>query len=1325
MRQYSSLLVVGAGFLLMCLLTSQLQGSVTVLSKSSSSVRLRFEAEWTEHRDHDNGTAYSQWSANGIDGIVSYGGMKFPSEGFTILLPGETTPHVRIAHRTSIQRSSHPLPPAPVRANSDTGQHQLIHFNGISNFRGYLLGEFQVLPVTYDQGRVTLVTEAEFVIRWDPPAGKVSEGTRSALERSILQQGVIVPDKLVKPERHSLRKSTAVSAIDRSGTWYTISVNETGMYRLSYDYLQSQEIPVAGEDINLIRMFAPPNFGLPLETARGATLEEIGPALQEIPIQVIDSDDDGVFNSGDAIEFYGQASSRYTVKNNRSVEYIQNPYETVNVYWLNLPDGTSEAEGLRLEQRSITEGGPVHETTRGLYHFEEDLNNFFNSGLEWFGRTFFGTRDEHSYTLELPGILPDSSADIEVRVARGNSNTRNDFSIYLNGTSLGRTTIASGESAIAVRTVSEHLPGGNTVLDATENILRIRSQSTDPAAEGHLDYIDVRYLQSLTYPENSSQYRFFTRSRTGLHTYRVSDVSADEVTVMNVTNPSEAHIIPTTSAQNGILFPVDFGADPSVKEIVVVRNDAGQRPESIEAVSSFEQPILRRNDLRVDYLVITAEEFIEEARRLAEFRSSYNDPRGASLNARTVTVQSIYNEFSGGVQDPRALRNFITYVYHQWQGEAPLQYVVLFGDGDYDYRNISGQSGMFVPTWQNRGDSEYNTKSIDDEFVRVIGRDRTPDIALGRLTCASVEEAQHMVDKIIQYETDLPFGQWRSTVTLVGDDPFRPEEDPETWGEAHIEEMERQTVPQIPEVFHLRKIYLPEYPKKEDLSSFGYTRPAVTDALLEQLRTGTLIVNFSGHGSPSVWTQERVLSQERDLARIETGRKLPLWVAATCNWGQFDMIESRSMTEEILALENNGAIGVISSTRLSFLGPNQSLMSAIFRSIFSDPLHRANSMPLGTALIMAKLTGGGASNNERYALFGDPALRLASPKYSARIEQVRPDTLSALSQVDFEGEVQLDSAENVGGFSGTGYVSMFDSDVQVAQEYERFTLNYTLPGSRIFYGPVSISNGAFTGELIVPKDINYGGDQGKITVMYRGTDSLVTGAGYRSPLVFRGTAPGVRDDQGPDIQIGFEDYQFTSGDVISADALLDVRLHDEYGINLTGSIGHQLKLLVSGDENAEYNLTEFFSYEKDSYKTGHIRYPLPDLEPGEYTFTVRAWDSSNNLSVRSADVTLIEGGQFQVARAYNYPNPVKNETDFTFALNQAARVTISIYTLSGQPVQHLESHFALPGFQSIHWNGRDAYGALVGNGVYLYKIKATATTGDDTDTYIGKLAITR
>ncbi len=72
----------------------------------------------------------------------------------------------------------------------------------------------------------------------------------------------------------------------------------------------------------------------------------------------------------------------------------------------------------------------------------------------------------------------------------------------------------------------------------------------------------------------------------------------------------------------------------------------------------------------------------------------------------------------------------------------------------------------------------------------------------------------------------------------------------------------------------------------------------------------------------------------------------------------------------------------------------------------------------------------------------------------------------------------------------------------------------------------------------------------------------------------------------------------------------------------------------------------------------------------------------------------------------NYPNPFNPSTTISFALPQASEVTLAIYNVRGQLVRTLVSGALLAGRHQAIWDGRDAGGAQVASGLYIYRMRA-------------------
>ena len=74
-----------------------------------------------------------------------------------------------------------------------------------------------------------------------------------------------------------------------------------------------------------------------------------------------------------------------------------------------------------------------------------------------------------------------------------------------------------------------------------------------------------------------------------------------------------------------------------------------------------------------------------------------------------------------------------------------------------------------------------------------------------------------------------------------------------------------------------------------------------------------------------------------------------------------------------------------------------------------------------------------------------------------------------------------------------------------------------------------------------------------------------------------------------------------------------------------------------------------------------------------------------------------------------YPNPFNPTTTVAYRLAQPSRVTLQVYSVTGQLVRQLVSTTQVAGSYRVPWDGRDGSGAIVGCGVYLVVLRA----GDD------------
>lgn len=467
----------------------------------------------------------------------------------------------------------------------------------------------------------------------------------------------------------------------------------------------------------------------------------------------------------------------------------------------------------------------------------------------------------------------------------------------------------------------------------------------------------------------------------------------------------------------------------------------------------------------VEHIIITNKTFSESANRLKTFRSTQAKHRHSS---NVYYVDDIYQEFSCGIQDPTAIRDFIKFAYENWNTEP--EYVLLLGDGDYDYFNLDGYGLNFVPTYQTKNSlHELGSYPYDDFYARITGDDLKADIAIGRLPIQSNADAEKYIDKLLFYETQVEKGLWRNLITLVADDGLTADGDDQMTHTRQSEQLEQRVIPQS---FNKNKIYLANYPAV--ITSAGRRKPEVNDAIVDAINNGTLILNFIGHGNPKIWTHEVVFDRTVNIPLLDNEKYFFL-SAATCDYGKFDDPTQQSASEEMLFLEGRGMIGGFSASRPVYSGQNAALNEEFYRNLFTradDKLPKA----IGVAYMETKAKRTNI-NDEKYHLFADPAIRLNEPEAQAQIDKLNgqfPDLsiqVSALSNTSIEGKVMKSDGTVDTDFNGEAIIAVYDSERKVDLPEIDYWMN--VEGGVIFKGRVSVVNGVFSTNFTVPKDISY------------------------------------------------------------------------------------------------------------------------------------------------------------------------------------------------------------------------------------------------------------
>ena len=1101
-----------------------------------------------------------------------------------------------------------------------------------------------------------------------------------------------------------------------TGTLYKFGVASTGIYKLDYNFLKN-ELGISNldnVDPRSIRLFGNGGAMLPERNS-----DDRPDDLIENAIQVV-GEADGKFDAGDYILFYAVGPDPMFYKpsaNDPELTVRKNLYDRYGWYFIKTGDGN----GLRLQEQSSVAASFVTEEFDDVRRIEDDrtnlLDNFVSaqgSGKKWFGDYFYQTR-ERSYAFDLPNLVSGSNARLRLEFAArcGCGQTGSTIRLTADGSVFSRSingvVVSNNESTYAglgVIQATFPVSGGNQISAKLEYL------PTSQQSEGWLDFIEVNARRQLIMTGQAMEFRDKQTMSQNAATFRLSGINGSNFAIWDITDPQKPLLQKFT--QNGSI--AEFGAntqDILRNFIAFYGNSAFPKPETVAGKLANQN--LHGID-NVHMVIVYHPELEAQAVQLADHRKSFS-----GLDVATVNINQLYNEFSSGGKDPSAIRDFARMLLER--NPNKFEWLLLFGDGSFDPRNITNSSTNkdLIPVYETAESFDpIRAYPSDDYFGLLSPEDGGSlngllDIAVGRLTAGSAADAQAVVDKIIAYDKDpATLGDWHLRNVFIADD-----ED----GNPHINQADdlADATASAEQWFNLEKIYFDAY--QQVATSGGQRYPDVKAAINSNIFKGNLITQYIGHGGPRGWAQERVLDNN-DIAGWDNPNRYPLIITATCSFGGYDDYKTLTGGEQSLIKVNSGAIGLFTTVRAVYISGNEKLTDAVQKFLFRRENGRYKT--IGDILKDAKnsLTSE-IDNARRFTLLGDPAMFLALPEYRVSTTKIngkdvstgQPDTLKALMPVTLEGVVTDTLGNLLSGFNGKVYVSVYDKAqtlTTLGQDPGSIVQSFTVQRNIIFKGSATVTNGAFTIDFIVPKDINYAYGNGKISY-YAENGTPLDAAGAYSSIVIGGNANQIQDDTPPLVQPFLNTDAFVFGGITDNDPKVLVKCSDDYGMNVSGvSLGHDLTAILDGNVLETIVLNDFYESEQDNFRKGQAIYPLRNLSTGRHTLRVKGWDIANNSGEGYTEFVVAEDGKAALDHVLNYPNPFTTNTWFQFEHNLAGQildVQISIFTVSGKLVKTLIQSAPADGYRvtDINWDGKDEYGDQLARGVYLYRVKVRGT----------------
>jgi hypothetical protein len=345
-----------------------------------------------------------------------------------------------------------------------------------------------------------------------------------------------------------------------------------------------------------------------------------------------------------------------------------------------------------------------------------------------------------------------------------------------------------------------------------------------------------------------------------------------------------------------------------------------------------------------------------------------------------VSLEDVYDEFSHGLERPAAIRSFLRCASATWR--MGPRYVVLAGDGTYDYRGHKGFDDNLVPALMVS--TPHGLFACDGAYAELDG-DGLADLALGRLPADSPAELRTVIAKLMAFE-GKPAADWPPRMLLATDNADHGGQ----FGRAS-----EAVWQQMPRGWEGRRVDLAGAPLAESRT-----------LLFSALDDGVQFFNYFGHAGMDRLAAEGLLTLS-DVPGLGNGDCLPVLTAMTCVMGQFSVPGYDCLGEALLLSPSGGVAAVWAPSGMSLNEPAKALCEAVYAAVFEQ-----GHTVLGAALqagMAACAKGQPRHTQQIYNLLGDPALHVAGAGLWVGFEGWRRERFDAGQLAD--PDVSSDAAD--------------------------------------------------------------------------------------------------------------------------------------------------------------------------------------------------------------------------------------------------------------------------------------------------------------------------
>ena len=1072
----------------------------------------------------------------------------------------------------------------------------------------------------------------------------------------------------------------AAHSVLARGHWVKIAVTDGGVYQISYEDIVDQGL----SNPSNLSVWGHAQPQLPYSNDAPNTDD-----LRQLPVHWVTRSGTSVGPGDYALVYLPGVSWWEWDAKSQMYTMQRSEYDSQAHYFI-----TTDSQPAHVLAAGVHSASHTQSDYWALAGYIGDEVNLASSGREWFSSAF-RLSGERELDTRIGNCPAGAEIKIYARVAAA-SRAASQFQLSVSDTPIGTistSAIAAGQSYLVLATTGEGRftlthPGGDVKV-------RMAYQPQGGSGTAWLSRFFVNARVPLTWQQEPLL--FHTDSIGPLGDYAALSIAGV---------PAEAELWDATDifAPTRYTSPATATVPAAERRRMLLFNPATRpRVTFLGGVENQDLHGLQPPDL----LVVAHPDFLSQAERVAQV---YRESPLTHLAVEVVTTPQVYNEFSSGNTDVTAIRNLARMLY--WRGGGAtgrFQHLLLVGKPSFGMG--SSQTGTnYLPNYQSYNSYDKSLSFGTDDFFGLLdpgegGEHGAMDIGVGRYSVESELEADMVVAHEEAYHNPANWGDWMGRLLFLADDGSE---------NSFVENSDRlaKYVETHRPAMQCTRLFADAHPRQQSYPESSY--PSVNAELHARIDQGTFLFNYIGHAGHQLGNESYL--DIKGAREWKNRRCLPLFVAASCSLAEYDLPIERSLGENMLHLPNGGAIALISASRVSFSSGNYSFNSNLIAQLF-PPTTDPTPTSLGTAYYKAKALTSGLENKRKYVMLGNPALPIPDMAATVRILSLNgkaplgiTDTIRAGDHVSLEVELKDRKGELFGG----------DVYLQLAGPMRKTrTLGnngnppyeYEIRSGTAFRGRLTATGGKAKAEWIVPLDMET--DYGQGMLQFTGVNGQEVCLSAYQDFTFGGRSKRANTDHTPpEIQLTLEDYAPRERWVVNDNPLLIARLADSSGINSSGATAaHALIATLKGPEKVEeVRLDDYYVASTNTYRKGEIRYRFSHLAPGNYTLTLKAWDTYNNGAEASITFEVVEEEAPRVSHLLNYPNPFTNGTDIYFDgthAGQPTEVSIQIFTLDGELVRTIRRYESSPGYRygPYHWDGRDEWGRALGRGVYFYRVR--------------------